>query len=182
MTRARLAERRAEAWGLYCRGWTQYEIAEHFGLDQSTVSDDLRTFQDALPQQTREQLIAQQLTGLAGITKRLAELAELTPPPVTAGAYGAVVLDPETSEIVRDYGGQITALREWRATLAQLAKLAGLNAADKLEVSGSVTIADSVDAELQALADQLGTTALPSGYAPAELSEDAGSADTNPAT
>lgn len=176
--KTQLAARRQESWELYVNGWTQYQIAEHFEIDQSTVSDDLRLFKDAIPRQTREQMIERHHAKLADITRRLEEIAAMPAPPVTAGTYGAPVIDPDTGAIVRDYAGIATALREIRATLAQEAKLAGLNAADKVEVSGKVEVQGSVDAELERLAAQLGTV-LPSGYAPAELSEGAGSADTN---
>jgi hypothetical protein len=174
LSKAKLAERREAEWELYCGGWTMPQIARHYGLDVSTISDDLRVFRDALPAQTREQMIDRHLTKLADITRRLDAIAALKAPPVTAGTYGEVVRDPETNEVVRDYGGQITALRELRTTLAQEAKLAGLNAADKVEVSGSVAVVGSVDAELQALADQLGMqdpTALPARCAEDERSE-----------
>jgi hypothetical protein len=155
-TKAQLAERRAAEWELYCRGWTMPQIGEHYGLDDSTISDDLRQYRDALPPQTREQMIDRHHTTLADITRRLDELSRLDPPPVVAGKDGTPVMDPETRQWVRDYSTQVTALRELRATLAQEAKLAGLNAADKVEVTGNVTFEGSVDAELQELANQLG--------------------------
>jgi hypothetical protein len=184
LTKAQLAERRAAEWELYCRGWTMPQIGEHYGLDDSTISDDLRLYRDALPPQTREQMIDRHHTTLADITRRLDALSRLNPPPVVAGKDGAPVIDPETREWVRDYSTQVTALRELRATLAQEAKLAGLNAADKVEVTGSVTFEGSVDAELQELANQLGLQGpvLPSSYAADEVSEGAESADTNSAT
>lgn len=178
LTKAELAERREAEWGLYVNGWTMPQIAKHYGLDVSTISDDLRMYRDAIPAQTRDQMIERHHAKLADITRRLEEIAAMPAPPVTAGAQGLPVIDPDTREVVRDYGGIATALREIRATLAQEAKLAGLNAADKVEVSGKVEVQGSVDAELELLAAQLGTV-LPSGYAPAGLSEGTGSADTN---
>lgn len=178
LSKAKLAERRAAEWELYCRGWTQPQIAEHFGIDPSTVSDDFKAYRAAMPKQTRDQMIDRHHETLADITRRLDELSRLDPPPVVAGKDGMPVMDPETRQWVRDYSTQVTALRELRATLAQEAKLAGLNAADKVEVSGSVTVAGSVDAELNELAAQLGMQdpiALPSGYAQAGLSEGVGS-------
>jgi hypothetical protein len=155
-TKAQLAERRAAEWELYCRGWTMPQLAERYGLDVSTISDDLKVYREAIPAQTRESMVERHHTTLADITRRLDALSRLNPPPVVAGKDGTPVMDPETREWVRDYSTQVTALRELRATLAQEAKLAGLNAADKVEVTGSVTFEGSVDAELQELANQLG--------------------------
>lgn len=169
LSKAKLAERRAAEWKLYCEGWTQPQIAKHFGIDPSTVSDDFKAYRDAMPQTTREQMIDRHHDTLASIIKRLEEIAAMPAPPVTAGAQGLPVYDPETRQVVRDYAGIATALGQIRATLAQEAKLAGLNAADKVEVSGKVEVQGSVDAELERLANQLGTV-LPSGCAPAGLS------------
>lgn len=173
MNRKQLAERREAEWAMYVDGWTQPQIAKHFGIEQSTVSDDLRVFREAIPPQTREQMIERHHAKLADIARRLEEIASKPAPPVTAGKDGKPVYDPVTKQPVRDYSGQAAALAQIRATLAQEAKLAGLNAADKVEVSGNVTVAGSVDAELNELAAQLGM-ALPSGPSPAEVSEGAG--------
>lgn len=178
MNRKQLAERRETEWAMYVDGWTQPQIAKHFGIEQSTVSDDLRVFREAIPPQTREQMIERHHAKLADIARRLEEIAGKPAPPVTAGKDGRVVVDPATGQLVRDYSAQATALREIRATLAQEAKLAGLNAADKVEVSGNVTVNSPVDQEMEELARQLGMqapTALAAGCTPAELSEGVGS-------
>lgn len=156
LTKAELAERRAAEWELYCRGWTMPQIAREYGLDVSTISDDLRVYRDSVPQQTREQMIERHHETLADITRRLDEISRLMPPPVVAGKDGLPVYDPITKQPVRDYGPQMAALRELRTTLAQEAKLAGLNAADKVEVSGEITVEGSVDAEIRRLTEQLG--------------------------
>lgn len=179
ISKVKLAERREAEWELYVNGWTMPKIAKHYGLDVSTISDDLREYRNALPSATREQMIERHHAKLADIAERLEAIAAKPAPPVTAGAHGDIVRDPTTigpdglPVIVRDYAGQAAALREIRATLAQEAKLAGLNAADKVEVSGNVTVDGPVDQELAALAAQLGMTAPvdPSHYAAGELSQ-----------
>jgi hypothetical protein len=179
LNKRQLAERREAEWELYaCRGWTMPQIARHYGLETSTISDDLRIYREALPPQTREQMIDRHHAKLAEINQRLDEIAQLPAPPVTAGAQGNLVFDPETGEIVRDYAARVMALREQRTTLAQEAKLAGLNAADKVEVSGAVTVEGSVDAEIRKLTEQLGIqdpAVLPASYAQDGLSEGVGS-------
>jgi len=180
ISKVKLAERREAEWELYVNGWTMPKIAKHYGLDVSTISDDLRTYRDAMPSATREQMIERHHAKLADIAERLEAIAAKPAPPVTAGKDGDIVRDPTDIDpltgkgrIVRDYGAQAAALREIRATLAQEAKLAGLNAADKVEVSGNVTVDGPVDQELAALAAQLGMTTPvdPSRYAAGELSQ-----------
>lgn len=155
-TKTELAARRAEAWELYVAGWTQREIGEKLDVDQSTISDYLREYRAGVPQQTREQLIEKHQAGLAWATKRLRELAEKPAPPVTAGAQGDIVRDPLTGDIVRDYALQRQAALDLVRLQEREAKLLGLNAADVVEVTGSVTVAGSVDAELNELAAKLG--------------------------
>jgi hypothetical protein len=175
LNKRELAERRRQGWDLYVAGWTQREIAEHFGIDQSTVSDDFAALRAETPRQTREQLIEKHQASLAWATRRLRELAEKPAPPVTAGQLGAVVRDPLTGEIVRDYGLQRQAALDLVRLQEREAKLLGLNAADVVEVSGSLTVIEgSVDAEVARLAAQLGMqdpAALPSGCAQDESSE-----------
>lgn len=172
ISKVKLDQRREAEWELYVNGWTMPKIAKHYGLDVSTISDDLREYRTALPSATREQMIERHHAKLADIAERLEAIAAQPAPPVTAGQYGAPVVDPDTGAIVRDYGAQAAALREIRATLAQEAKLAGLNAADKLDVSGSVTVNGPIDQELEELANQLGlsTAVLPSSFAADESS------------
>lgn len=156
MTKAELAARQAESWDLYVKGWTQAEIGAKFDLDQSVVSRDLAEYRKSIPSQTREQLIEKHQAGLAWATKRLRELHELEAPPITAGKDGDVVIDPETGAIVRDYGLQRQTALDLVRLQEREAKLAGLDAAAKVEHSGEVAIVDSVNAELARLAESLG--------------------------
>jgi len=174
LNKRQLDERRAEEWELYCQGWTQPQIATKFGIDQSTVSDDLRLYRESFPPESREQRIAAHQAGLAWATKRLRELAEKPAPPVTAGAQGDIVRDPLTGDIVRDYGLQRQAALDLVRLQEREAKLLGLNAADVVEHTGTVTVAGSVDAELNELAARLGmqeTAVVPPRYDTAGLSE-----------
>lgn len=156
LSKARLAQRRADEWELYVRGKTQQWIADHYGLDHSTVSDDLRAHADSLGSQGRDMAIKRHEAIMAWAVDELRELATMEGAPVTAGKDGMVVYDPETRAVVRDYAGRQSAIREIRGYLDREAKLLGLNAADKVEVSGAVTVEGSVDAEIRKLTEQLG--------------------------
>jgi hypothetical protein len=178
ISKARLAQRRAEEWELYVRGKTQQQIADQFSLDHSTVSDDLRIHAESMTPQSRETAVKRHEETIAWAVDQLRELALLDGAPVTAGKDGQVVYDPESGAVVRDYAGRFTAIRELRGYLDREAKLLGLNAADKVEVSGAVTVEGSVDAEIRKLTEQLGIqdpAVLPPSFAPAELSEGVGS-------
>jgi hypothetical protein len=152
----RLGERRAEAYRMWITGKTQTFIAAHFGIDQSVVSDDLKRFRDSIPEADRDQARKDQLSRLQGLRDSLYELATKDGAPVTSGKDGLVVLDPATREVVRDYSLRVQATREISKLDEREAKLLGLNAADKVELSGSIAIVGSVEQELQKLADELG--------------------------
>lgn len=181
LSKARLAERRAQAWELYVGGKTQYQIADLLSLDQSTVSDDLRIHADSMTPQSRETAVKRHEETIAWAVDQLRELAAMDGAPVTAGKDGNVVRDPERIDprtgknvVVRDYTGRFTAIRELRGYLDREAKLLGLNAADKVEVSGNVTVDGPVDQELAELAAQLGMVAPvdPAGCTQDALAQD----------
>lgn len=162
LTQDELAARKAEAWERYVAGETQKQIGDSWGLDQSTVSAYIGDYRKTLPKQSREQLVEKHQAGVAWATKKLRELANMQAPPVTAGKDGDIVRDPTVMgpdgkpAIVRDYGAQMAAIRELRGWQDREAKLAGLDAAAKVEHSGNVTIEGTVDQELRKLSEQLG--------------------------
>src|SRR3954470_17627092 len=170
---------------MYVGGKTQYQIADMLGLDHSTVSDDLRIHADSMTPQSRETAVQRHEETIAWAVDQLRELARMDGAPVTAGKDGTVVRDPERIDpatgrhaVVRDYTGRFTAIRELRGYLDREAKLLGLNAADKVEVSGAVTVEGSVDAEIRKLSEQLGIqdpAVLPPSFDAAGLSGGVGS-------
>lgn len=153
---------------MWITGKTQAFIAGHFGIDQSTVSDDLKAYRDAIPAEDRDQMRRDQVQRLQGLRDSMYELATKDGTPVTAGKDGYIVIDPATGDAVRDYATRIQATREISKLDEREAKLLGLNAADKVELSGSVAIVGSVEQELQKLADELGLNA-PSAHEDAPL-------------
>lgn len=152
----RLGERRAEAYRMWITGKTQAFIADHFGIDQTTVSLDLKAYRDSIPAEDRDQMRRDQVQRLQGLRESMYELATKDGTPVTAGKDGYIVNDPITGAVVRDYSLRVQATREISKLDEREAKLLGLNAADKVELSGSVAIVGSVEQELQKLAEELG--------------------------
>jgi translation initiation factor 2 alpha subunit (eIF-2alpha) len=118
-------------------GWTQGRTAQHFGLSQPRVSEiismmETRGLPDAaaLRQASYERLME--------IQARQLEISLLKGAPVTAGKDGDVVYDPETNEVVRDYGAILKALADAVRTDSELAKRFGLDAATKVEAKQTV--------------------------------------------
>lgn len=118
-------------------GWTQSKAGEHYGITQQAVSQIVNTMEArglpdaaALRQASYERLME--------IQARQLEISLLKGAPVTAGKDGEVVYDPETNEVVRDYGGILKALADAMRTDSELAKRFGLDAATKVETKQTV--------------------------------------------
>lgn len=154
---AEVAAIRRLCWERSCQGWTQDRIAQELGITQTSVSTHLAAFRKAMTPVDRELLRQQHHERARMAHEALSKLAGNNGAPVTAGKDGVVVYDPVTGEVVRDYAGIIAAWRELRAWDEREAKLANLDEqVHKVEQTIDVTVHDSVDAELQALANELG--------------------------
>lgn len=172
--REEVAARRAEMYRRYIEeGLTQAQLAAEYGLNRTTVWTDLSEARKAIPQPTRESIRADHIEQLERIRKSMLELVEMEGVPVTAGKDGRVVLDPVTCAPVRDYSARIAASRELIKVIERQAKQLGSDAPTQVEHSGTVEVVDSVNAELQKLADQLGlhTAVNPEISAAADLTE-----------
>jgi hypothetical protein len=144
----RLEGRNGAIWRAYVTGKTQEAIAEELGIDQSTVSRALAAVRASIPEEDKQALVQREIDFLDVLRARAIEISNLTAAPVTAGKDGDVVLDPETGAVVRDYSGQLAAMREARAAHERLTKLLGLDAPTKVDV----TVQEQVQREAQAAA------------------------------
>lgn len=118
-------------------GWTQERIAQHFKIDQSRVSQiisemEARGLPDtaAMAREAYEQL--------QEVMRRQMELTEMLGAPVTSGKDGAVVYDPDTGEVVRDYALRRSTLADVVRTTDAIAKRFGLNAPEKIQTQATV--------------------------------------------
>lgn len=131
--------RSGEIWRAYAiKRWTQQRIADHFGLSQQRVSEILAKVREQIGTPDKLEAIRQSVELYQDIIARAEELARLEGSPVTAGKDGDTVYDPETQKIVRDYSARLAALKTMRDTDAELRKLLGLDAATKVETTGTV--------------------------------------------
>lgn len=167
------AIRRRLAWEKSIMGWTQYRIADHLGVSQQQIHDDLKKYRSELTPVDREKLRQDQHARAEFVREKLDELIAMNGAPLTAGKDGDVVLDPETGAVARDFGGRIAALRELRMWDERLSKLADLDEkVSRTEQHVDVTVHGSVDAELESLARELGLNDQGPATAAAETSED----------
>ena len=117
---------------------TQQDVAEEFGITQQRVSAIVQQVRDAMPEDERDEMRRATLELYDEITRRVLEVADLVPAPLVAGKDGLPVQDPVTGEFVRDYSARLKALELALKPAAERRKLMGLDAAEKLETTGTV--------------------------------------------
>jgi predicted DNA-binding protein (UPF0251 family) len=133
-----LSEEQAEVYRLtVVNRLTQREIASRMDLSQQRVSQILADARAKLPPVDLEAIRRESLE-LHLKTQRFAlELAEMRGAPVTAGKDGDIVRDDDGS-MVRDYSLRLAALEQARKADVEIRKLHGLDAAQKVDVTGAV--------------------------------------------
>ena len=129
----RLYGRNGALWREYCRGATQEDLADKYGISQATVSESIAKVANSIPQRERAELIKEEIDFFRDMRIRLLEVFDLEAAPVTAGKDGDIVRDPETGEPVRDHTGRLNAARMALAYSERMHKLLGLEAAMKIE-------------------------------------------------
>ena len=136
---AALEGRHGRVYQLYAvQRWTQEAIAEELGISQQRVSQIVARVRELLPPVDLEEHRQHAIELHLDVIKRAYEMAGMKGAPVTAGKDGTVVYDPESGDVVRDYALRGTALNLVIKAEAELRKLLGLDAATKVETSGTV--------------------------------------------
>ncbi len=131
----RLEGRNGRIWAMTVSGWTQEAIAEELGIDQSTVSRAISAVRASIPEADKAQAYQRELEFLDVLRKQALEIASMPAAPVTAGKDGDVVRDPDTGAVVRDYSGKLAAMDRAVKMHERYAKMMGLEAPTKVDVS-----------------------------------------------
>ncbi len=136
-----MAARDARAADLRAEGYTFKQIADELGY--SSKADAHKAVTSAL-----RDIVAPSVAKLRRaegdrleyVAQRLMEIADREGAPVTAGKDGEVVVDPDSGEVVRDYSGQINALRTIVTASARLSALFGLDEPIRTDVNSTVHV------------------------------------------
>lgn len=121
----------AAMWAEWVKGATQQEIANRYGLHQTTVSERLKRYQETLPEDTRETILRREIDRLDQIFTPLLTLATSEPPP--AYSNGRPMVDDD-GKAVPDWSVVISASQAVLKIQDRLAKFLGLDAPAKAEV------------------------------------------------
>jgi transcriptional regulator with XRE-family HTH domain len=116
---------------------TQEEIAEEFGISQTSVSQIIAEIRAGIPKHDLDAMRQESLELYRELTRRALEIVDLVPAPVYVGKDGAIAYDDQ-GKVVRDYSGRLRAIETAAKMEDHTRKLMGLDAATKQEVSGSV--------------------------------------------
>ncbi len=134
-----LTEQEAKAYH-YASVWrmNQMRIAEKMEISNQRVSQLLAQARAKMPPVDLTELRRSVIDRYEHIAEQALLLAEKEGAPVTAGKDGDVLYDPETNEVVRDYGLRLSSLAELRKTLAELRKFEGLDRPAEVKVESTV--------------------------------------------
>jgi len=127
--------RNGAIWRGYLFGKTQEALAEEFGLSQQRVSQIIQQIQASIPETDKAKAFQRELDFLDTLRATAAEIMQMPAAPVTAGKDGDIVRDPETGAVVRDYGGKLAAMDRAVKIGERYAKLLGLEAPTKVDLS-----------------------------------------------
>jgi hypothetical protein len=155
------AEQDHELWKLYARGRRQFDIARKYGVSQQAVSAAIARHRATIPQESKDEIIRKEVDLLTSLRDEVLALwHDTTGAPVTAGKDGAIVRDPETREVVRDHTGRLTAVRTALQVSERLARVTGIDAAVRIDLSASED-AETKAAAAEALSRLHGGTGQP---------------------
>ncbi|MEZ3180787.1 hypothetical protein KYY02_19465 [Streptomyces pimonensis] len=129
------ATRDARAAQLRAEGWTLQQIADELGYsDKSSARLAIQRALREIVQGPAEQLLQIHLTRLETLYQSALDVLEADHVLVS---HGRIVKDDDDQPLP-DYGPKLAAMREARAALADFRKAIGLDAAQKVDVSGGV--------------------------------------------
>jgi hypothetical protein len=127
----------AEVWRRYSRGRRQHDIARELDVAQSSISAAVNRHRATIPPEAREELLQSEMDFHQRVRDEVLEVFYAKPAPVTAGKDGQIVHDPITGEVVEDHTGRIAALRCAQDISRHIAKLAGLEAPTRLDITAT---------------------------------------------
>lgn len=117
--------------------WSQTKIAQKYGISQQRVGEILAKKREMMTPLDTDAMRRESLELHQDIQRRALELADMVGAPVFVGKDGCIAYDTE-GNVVRDYSLRLQALETARKADVEIRKLHGLDAATKIEQSGTI--------------------------------------------
>jgi DNA-binding transcriptional regulator LsrR (DeoR family) len=130
----RLVGRNGDIWRDYIAGHTQEALGERYGISQQRVAQIIKEVRAQMPAEDLAELRQDSTELLRELRRATVELVRADLPP--AYSNGRPILD-ENERMVRDAGPRLAAVKAALGVEDRLAKLLGLDAAAKVDVSVS---------------------------------------------
>lgn len=122
------------------RGAKVADLAREYDLSDSMISMIVRRVSMSMPERDRSELLARSVEHLDFIQRKVMDLLELTPAPVTAGNMGIPLVDPDSGEVVRDHSLRRAALDQLMKINQIYAKRLGLDAPAEANIKAGIRI------------------------------------------
>jgi hypothetical protein len=136
----RLEGRNGAIWREHSiHGRTQEYLAEKYGVSQQYISQVVAQVRATIGAPDRSALITESIELIREIQARALEIVDMAGAPVAVGKDGTVLIDPDTGAVVRDYSGRLKAMDTALKASDTLAKRLGLDAAQKIESTSTVS-------------------------------------------
>lgn len=161
----RLEDRNGAIWRAHVSGVTQEAIAAEHGISQERVSQIIRQIRESIPEVDRAHLVQRETEFLERLRVEALKLVDRGPIPAYSNGKPIMSFDGET--IAEDHSGRLAALDRAVRLHERLAKLLGLDAPAKADVSLTVAERDATSAAAASALAYLTGDADDAGGAPA---------------
>lgn len=149
-SRNRTADRDFDIWLRYTDGQTQQQIADHYGLDQATVSRIIARMRDDIPIEERRARQRRQLDDLDHLRQEAIDLVEAEPIPAYSNGRPILMADGRPAQ---DHTGRVRAMDLVVKLQEREARALGTDAATRISVEAE-QVGERVKALLRRAAGQ----------------------------
>lgn len=126
---ARNVTRNLQIWQDHCRGTSREELVERYGLSPARISQILTAQRNAIPVETRAEMIKREEALLLRLRDEALRLWYSDPAPAYSGGKPVMVTGPDGIERhVDDHSGRLQALAAAMAITKRIADMFGLDA------------------------------------------------------
>ncbi|HKN46113.1 MAG TPA: hypothetical protein VJW23_19545 [Propionibacteriaceae bacterium] len=129
-----LAKRNSEIWVRYMAGASPQSLAEIYDLAPATINNIVAKRSKALPQESVDEIRLRSIAFMNHLGDKVMQILE-RPAPAIVTTKGTYVYDPDTGEVMRDYGTQLQAILVALRVLERIHKVGGLERPQQVEIN-----------------------------------------------
>jgi ParB-like chromosome segregation protein Spo0J len=130
-----LTSRNGAIWRAYVEGATQEALADQYDLSRQRIGQILGDIRATIPEPDRSQIVQRELDFLDQLRRTALDLVNRPPIPAYSNGKPILMDDGSTAE---DHSGRLSALDRAVKLHERLTRLLGLEAAEKVAITGGV--------------------------------------------